>query len=232
MFIPRLKSRNDIYVNQSDIPVTNAPVTRHSDSSVCSQMSNAGSLDRIVTQERSLTHMIRSPLPRAPLPPFDRSPSTPTFLFPPERPSTPLSPLPTVPRLDRNFSTSSFDTFDGSTSCPTPTHESRLFNSNNPYSFGDTYPSSDTFDIPLDKSLYSVDTLNEKDDVDLIVPWNRWLYRMSPLFTFLAVGVYFLYYGFRIYCTILAERAYNKTYIMAWFFIAAEGCVACKPLAL
>ncbi|TVY83419.1 Cellulose synthase catalytic subunit [UDP-forming] [Lachnellula suecica] len=77
---------------------------------------------------------------------------------------------------------------------------------------------------------FTIETVDKNDDVDLLSPWRRRLYRLSPLFTFLAVGAYFLYYAYRIHCTIGAQQAYHKTYVMAWLFISAEGCVACPAL--
>jgi hypothetical protein len=87
---------------------------------------------------------------------------------------------------------------------------------------------NNSFETRHEPATYTIETLHENDDVDLLLPWKRRLYRFSPLFTFLAVGAYFLYYGYRIHCTVYAQRSYHKVYVMAWLFIAAEGCVACK----
>lgn len=84
-----------------------------------------------------------------------------------------------------------------------------------------------TFEEKHENASYRIETLNVNDDVDLLVPWKRTMYRLSPLFTLLAVVAYFFYYAYRIHCTVYAQRAYNKVYIMAWLFIAAEGAVAC-----
>jgi len=181
----------------------------------------------------SLSESLISPiLPQYPHPIHDKTPSTLVFQVQDEnRPQTPLSPLSIPPgyskTLSRNVSTSDFASYDGSTACPTPTAETTLLNNASPYAFNNYFPSTNTFDIPIDKKLYTVETIHESDDVDLLVPWKRRLYRLSPLFTLLAVITYFGYYGFRIWCTIQAEKAFHKGYIMAWFFIAAEGCVAC-----
>lgn len=173
--------------------------------------------------------------PQVPRPTFNRSgTSTPSTIYdePTTRPTTPLSPLPEFPRFNRfgrTVSTSSFSTYAGSTACPpTPVAEGEK---TNPYfSTGSHVTSTTTFDYLIDKSLYDPMTVHQLDDVDLLVPWKRIVYKFSPVFTFLAVIAYFAYYGFRIYCTISAQAAYHKIYIMAWFFIAAEGCVACKSL--
>jgi hypothetical protein len=85
-----------------------------------------------------------------------------------------------------------------------------------------------SFKTTFETASYSIETLDKHDDVDFLPPWKRRLYRLSPIFTFLAVAAYFLYYAYRIHCTVYAQRAYHKTYVMAWLFIAAEGCVACQ----
>ncbi|KAG4027879.1 hypothetical protein MFRU_026g00600 [Monilinia fructicola] len=87
-----------------------------------------------------------------------------------------------------------------------------------------------TFNRKFDTSEYQIETLHKHDDEIFLPPWKRNMYRLSPLFTFLACGSYFLYYSYRIRCTIEAQRAYNQVYIMAWLFIAAEGAVACPAL--
>jgi hypothetical protein len=142
--------------------------------------------------------------------------------------------LPRYPRpafLRGSSSISLTSEFDGSTACPTPNPESvtgdTLYNIN----FGAVSKSVCSFKTHIDPATYTIETLHKHDDADLLKPWKRKLYRLSPLFTFFTVAAYFLYYGYRIHCTVNAQRAYHKTYIMAWIFIAAEGCVACKPLA-
>jgi hypothetical protein len=143
-------------------------------------------------------------LPRYPKPAFHRSPSTTSL-------------------------TSEYDDCDGSTACPTPNPErpldgERLYNVN----IGLASKSVCSFKTYVNPDTYTIETLHEHDDVDLLSPWKRKVYRLSPFVTFLAVAAYFLYYSYRIHCTVYAQRAYHKTYIMAWLFIAAEGCVACE----
>ncbi len=133
------------------------------------------------------------------------------------------SPRPAF--LHHNSSTSSLSSnYDGDTICNTP----------GPYS-GFSTPehngfsrSVNSFQKQLDSTSYTIELLDQHDDADLITSWKRKLYRLSPMFTLLAVSAYFVYYGYRIHCTIYAQRAYHKTYVMAWLFIAAEGCVACE----
>lgn len=142
------------------------------------------------------------------------------------RPQTPR------PAFSRNESTVSFSSYGGSTECPTPIspidanleNEFRR-NTDSISLYKQAYNNS--FIRTYDPATYTIETLNKNDDVDLLSPWKRRLYRLSPLFTFLAVGAYFTYYAYRIHRTVYAQRSYHKVYIMAWLFIAAEGCVAC-----
>jgi hypothetical protein len=143
----------------------------------------------------------------------------------------PRYPLPTFRRSPSSTSlTSEYDECDDSTACPTPNPESLLGDGNQLYNINLAAASKSvcSFKTYINPDTYIIETLHEHDDADLLVPWKRKIYRLSPLFTFLAVAAYFLYYGYRIHCTVYAQRAYHKTYIMAWLFIAAEGCVACK----
>ncbi|KUJ12185.1 uncharacterized protein LY89DRAFT_738802 [Mollisia scopiformis] len=143
-------------------------------------------------------------------------------------------PRPTY--LHHNSSSSSLTSdFDGATICQTPNPEKAF---EKPWVEGELTPnkfkrfngSTNSFFKHFEPSSYSIETLNKNDDVDLLSPWRRRLYRLSPLFTFLACASYFLYYAYRIHCTIVAQRSYHKTYVMAWLFISAEGCVACPAL--
>jgi hypothetical protein len=138
--------------------------------------------------------------------------------------SSPRTPRPT---FLRNESTSSLSSFDGSTACPTPNPE-REFQRNHDSISIYKQAHNNSFLKYIEPATFTIETLDKNDDVDLLSPWKRRLYRLSPLFTFLAVGAYFTYYAYRIHCTVYAQRAYHKVYVMAWLFIAAEGCVACK----
>ena len=84
------------------------------------------------------------------------------------------------------------------------------------------------FEQRYSDSCYFIEKLHEHDDGEQLRPWKRILHRAAPLSTLLAVGAYILYFGYRIRCTMDAQRSYHKTYIMAWIFIAAEGAVTCK----
>ena len=145
-----------------------------------------------------------------------------------------LLPQALEPALLRRASSSSSIysvSSDGQTACPTPRPELDLTDFTR-YGEEDSLRKVplglNSFERKLNPASYTIETLHKHDDVELLSLWKRRLYRLSPLFTFLAVGAYFLYYSYRIHCTIIAQRAYHKVYVMAWLFIAAEGCVACK----
>lgn len=147
--------------------------------------------------------------------------------------STNLLQYPRPTYLHHNSSSSSITSdFDGTTICQTPNPEKAF---EKPWVEGELSAnkfkkfnsSTNSFFKNFEPSSYSIETLNKNDDVDLLSPWRRRLYRLSPLFTFLACGSYFLYYAYRIHCTVVAQQSYHKIYVMAWLFIAAEGCVAC-----
>ncbi|EON68177.1 hypothetical protein W97_07326 [Coniosporium apollinis CBS 100218] len=80
-------------------------------------------------------------------------------------------------------------------------------------------------------AAYMVEKIHEHDDGDRLPHWKKVLNRFGPLATALAMASYFLYFGFRIYYTLAAQREYHKVYVMAWLFIAAEAALA-VPAAL
>jgi hypothetical protein len=83
-----------------------------------------------------------------------------------------------------------------------------------------------SFHLRFDESDYAVERLADHDDGDHLSRPKKILHKFSPLFTFLAMGAYFLYYAFRIHCTISAQNAHKQIYVMAWMFITAEAFVA------
>jgi hypothetical protein len=174
---------------------------------------------------QSLSSRPVSPLPSPSA--ISHSASSSTYFFDHRNNNGSLVTLPTSPRLlRRNSSSSSGASCSGSSVCPTPHSE---FTKNGPkISIEKVSPSTTSFEKSGDPSSYEIETLHEYDDVEFLSPWKRRLYRLSPLFTFLAAGAYFLYYGYRIHCTIYAQRAFHVIYVMAWLFISAEACVACK----
>lgn len=171
------------------------------------------------------------------------SPSSPSFVSHGPRDSIASSTYPMTPGasssnllqyprptyLHHNSSSSSLQSdFDGATIVQTPGVEKPWLEGELSRSkFSRMNGSTNSFFKKFEPESYSIETLNKNDDVDLLVPWKRFIYRFSPLFTFFACASYFLYYAYRIYCTVIAQRAYHRIYVMAWLFIAAEGCVAC-----
>ncbi|TGO28435.1 hypothetical protein BPAE_0027g00020 [Botrytis paeoniae] len=132
----------------------------------------------------------------------------------------------------RSFSDTS--SYDGATACPTPALQDESISYEE---FKKEDPATarkvrhfNTFNKRFDTSVYQIETLHKHDDEIFLPPWKRNMYRLSPLFTLLACGSYFLYYAYRIICIVDVQKAYDKVYIMAWLFIAAEGCVACPAL--
>lgn len=85
-----------------------------------------------------------------------------------------------------------------------------------------------TFEIKHAVSKYAIERLHERDDYELLPRWKRLAAKLVPITTMLSVGSYYLYFPYRIYCTRESSIKYNKTYILAWFFIVAEALVACK----
>jgi hypothetical protein len=140
-------------------------------------------------------------------------------------------PLPQFPRpavSPSSSSSSMYSSFLGRTACGTPSTEAEFTTDFTKNSIKEAQVSINTFQKKYDPETCTIETLHEHDDIDLLSTWKRKLYRLSPLITFLSVAAYFLYYGYRIHCTIEAQEAYHKIYAMAWLFIAAEGAVACK----
>ncbi len=137
---------------------------------------------------------------------------------------------PPPPALIRRSSWTSITTESenhGNTRRPTPTKEEADCNSLNSNARSSTLKSVTDFGRYVGPQSYRIETVDKYDDIEFLPLWKRRLYRLSPSFTLFAVAAYFLYYAFRIQCTIYAQRAYHEIYIMAWTFIAAEGCVAC-----
>lgn len=90
------------------------------------------------------------------------------------------------------------------------------------------FSSTSSFGQKFNDTEYVIAELAKHDDVALLSPWKRKLHRMAPLFTLSALGGYYVYYAFRIYYTVEAQRAYGKVFPMAWVFIAAEFLVTGK----
>jgi len=77
-----------------------------------------------------------------------------------------------------------------------------------------------------DPDDFIIQRLAAHDDIDHMAPWKRYLYATSPLWGVLTLGSYFSYLVMRILITIHAQNAVNKTFWLAWTFIAVEFGVA------
>ena len=88
--------------------------------------------------------------------------------------------------------------------------------------------SATSFHCRFDDFDYVVERLADHDDSDHLSRPRKVLHKFSPLFVFLAMGAYFLYYTFRVHCIISAQNAYKKVHVMAWMFVTAEAFVACE----
>ncbi|KAJ9611704.1 hypothetical protein H2200_004888 [Cladophialophora chaetospira] len=71
-------------------------------------------------------------------------------------------------------------------------------------------------------SSYVVERLADVDDLETRPPLVKAIHKTMPFVTCTALTASFVYFGFRIYCTLDAQRAYQKIYPMAWVFIIAE----------
>ncbi|KAL9126813.1 MAG: hypothetical protein Q9217_004187 [Psora testacea] len=77
---------------------------------------------------------------------------------------------------------------------------------------------------------YAIESLADRDDIDLLQPWKRHLYFSSSLLTIAAFLAYILYFGLRIRFTIAAQNANRIVYPAAWIFIFIEIGVATPVL--
>ncbi|KAI3557812.1 glycosyltransferase family 2 [Colletotrichum abscissum] len=68
--------------------------------------------------------------------------------------------------------------------------------------------------------------LHKRDDSDIWGGWKRHVFRMVPILTILATGMYLVYLALRIYCVISAQQLAKEIYAQAWVFIAVEITVA------
>lgn len=77
-----------------------------------------------------------------------------------------------------------------------------------------------------EKTVCLVERLHGKDDIDHMPTWKRRINRLTPFFSMIAVGAYWVYFSFRIRYTIAAQAVAHKVFVMAWIFIAVEIGVA------
>lgn len=128
----------------------------------------------------------------------------------------------------RSSPSSASSPLHGSTLCPTPQSAQLLCDTAEPTEkYCKDLDSPSSFQKKFDPILFTVEELSRIDDIGRIPVWKKLLYRLSPLTTIMSMVAYFMYYAYRIHCTLDAQRVYNQIYIMAWIFVSAEGCVAC-----
>ncbi|CAK7275306.1 hypothetical protein SEPCBS119000_006626 [Sporothrix epigloea] len=76
----------------------------------------------------------------------------------------------------------------------------------------------------------SVAQLHDRDDADTWNGWRRFVYRFTPYFTLISMGLYLLYLTFRIICIVAAQRKFGTTFAAAWLFVAVEVATAIPSL--
>src|ERR1700709_472643 len=91
----------------------------------------------------------------------------------------------------------------GSTLCPTPQSSQfeydGISSDRNPYHGARNAPSCSRTTAP---TSYTVETWHPIDDAGRIRKWKSHLYRLSPFTTLISMVAYFLYYTYRIHCTL------------------------------
>lgn len=77
---------------------------------------------------------------------------------------------------------------------------------------------------------YRIESLAQRDDIDLLKPWKRRLYLLSSFLVVAAFLTYVLYFGLRIHSTLAAQRADRMIFPAAWLFVTVEMAVATPVL--
>ncbi|RVX65886.1 hypothetical protein B0A52_10250 [Exophiala mesophila] len=81
-----------------------------------------------------------------------------------------------------------------------------------------------------EEAEYSIQRLAAHDDIELLSPAKRLLYRLCPILVALTIAAYWIYFVLRVKFTRQAEEAANETYWMAWAFICVELFVSIPML--
>jgi hypothetical protein len=71
----------------------------------------------------------------------------------------------------------------------------------------------------------SIIKVHNRDDVEHLAGWKRFIFRLTPLFIFLSMATYSGSLVLRIYCVDAAQKAQHQSYPLAWIFIAIEMSV-------
>jgi len=77
---------------------------------------------------------------------------------------------------------------------------------------------------------YCIESIAQRDDIDLLKPWKRRLYFPSSFLVVAAFLTYVLYFGLRIHFTLAAQRADRTIFPAAWLFVTVEMAVATPVL--
>lgn len=81
-----------------------------------------------------------------------------------------------------------------------------------------------------EETEYSIQRLAAHDDVELLSPAKRLLYRLCPVLVVVTIAAYWIYFVLRVKFTRQAETAAHETYWMAWAFILVELFVSIPML--
>lgn len=81
-----------------------------------------------------------------------------------------------------------------------------------------------------EETEYSIQRLAAHDDIELLSPFKRILYRICPILVVLTIGAYWIYFVLRVKFTREAETQARQTYWMAWAFILVELFVSIPML--
>jgi hypothetical protein len=71
----------------------------------------------------------------------------------------------------------------------------------------------------------SIIKVHNRDDVDHMASWKRYLFKLTPIFILASMVTYIGYLILRIYCVQSAQKAQKEAYPLAWIFIGIELCV-------
>lgn len=62
----------------------------------------------------------------------------------------------------------------------------------------------------------------KSDSTGFLTPWRNRIYRLVPFTSMCFIGLYWIYFGFRVKFTMDAQKVAHKTYIMAWVLVLIE----------
>ncbi len=94
-----------------------------------------------------------------------------------------------------------------------------------------TPPLSEIFickEEPGNEPNYAVEKEADRDDAGYIPTWKYRLHQLLPLSSIFAIGAYWLYFAFRVWFTVAAQRLGHTVYPMAWLFISIEFGAGCE----